>query len=96
LAGPDNENVVSVVLQEADSSIADPDLKWHDVSTTVLDRKGTRAASTHTKLVSVPQTGNERRLVIDDAEPVTVEIDGALESSTVVAYREVVPIPADW
>jgi hypothetical protein len=96
LAGPDNVNVVTVVLQEADASIADADLKWHDVSTTVLVRKGTRSASTHSGLVSVPQTGNERRVVIDDAEPVTIETDGALSAGTVVAYREVVAIPSDW
>jgi hypothetical protein len=96
VTGPDNENVVTVVLQEADDTIADPDLKWHDVTTTVLDRSGTTQASTHSKDVSVPQTGNERRLVIDDAEPVTIDVDGTPTSSTAVAYREVIPIPADW
>jgi hypothetical protein len=96
LSGPDNVNVVTVVLQEADASIADPDLKWHDVSTTVLTRKGNRSASTHSGLVSVPQTGSDRRLAIDDAEPVTIETDGALSAGTVIAYRDVVPIPSDW
>ena len=78
LTGPDDVNVVSVVLQEADPAIADPDLQWHDVSTTVLSRSGTTAAAVHEGLVDIPQTGNDRRLVVEDAEPVTVEADGAL------------------
>lgn len=96
LTGPDNVNAVAVVLQEADGSIADPDLRWHDVSTTVLARTGTRSAAVHAGLVSIPQTGNERRLVVEDAEPVTVESEGELADGTVVAYREVIPIPQDW
>ncbi len=96
LTGPDDVNVVSVVLQEADPAIADADLKWHDVSTTVLSRSGTTAAAVHEGLVGIPQTGNERRLVVEDAEPVTVEDGGALVDGTVVAYREVIPVPAPW
>ena len=62
----------------------------------MLTRSGTKQASTHSGVVNVSQSGNERRLVIDDAEPVTVETDGVLAPSTAVAYREVIPIPADW
>jgi hypothetical protein len=50
----------------------------------------------HEGLVPVGGTGARQRLVIEDAEPVTVEVDGALTDGTVVAYREVVEIPAGW
>jgi hypothetical protein len=96
LIGPDDVNVVSVVLQEADPAITDPDLKWQDVTTTQLARSGTTAAAVHEGLVGIPQTGNERRLVVEDAEPVTVEGDGELVDGTVLAYREVIPVPAHW
>jgi len=96
LSGPDAVNQVSVVVQEADPAIADPDLRWLDVATTVLTRSGTTAAAVHDGLVDLPATGNDRRLVIEDAEPVTVESAGTLVDSTVVAYREVVPVPAGW
>ncbi len=39
--------MVTVVLQEADPQVADPDLGWQDVATTVLDRSGTTAAAVH-------------------------------------------------
>jgi hypothetical protein len=29
-------------------------------------------------------------------EPVTVEADGELVDGTVLAYREVIPVPAPW
>ena len=96
LTGPDNVNAATVVLQEADDSIADPDLRWHDVSTTALTRSGTTMAAVHAGLVGIPQTGNERRLVVEDSEPVTVESEGALVDGTAVAYREVIPIPSEW
>ena len=96
LTGPDNVNLVAVVLQEADSTIADPDLRWHDVSTTPLARSGTTSAAVHAGLVSIPQTGNERRLVVEDSERVTVESESELAEGAVVAYREVIPIPPDW
>ena len=96
LSGPDAVNQVSVVVQEADPAIADPDLRWLDGATTVLTRSGTTAAAVHDGLVDLPATGNDRRLVIEDAEPVTVESAGTLVDSTVVAYREVVPVPAGW
>ena len=44
----------------------------------------------------MPSTGNDRRLVIEDAEPVTTESGGALVPGTVVAYREVIALPAQW
>ncbi len=47
-------------------------------------------------MVAVGGTGVQQRLVIEDAEPVTVEVDGALTDGTVVAYREVIEIPAGW
>ncbi len=96
LSGPDNVNVVTVVLQEADPQVADPDLRWQDVRTTVLTRGGTTAAAVHAGVVDISGTGAERRLVVEDAEPVTVEADGALTDATVVAYREVIEIPAGW
>jgi hypothetical protein len=98
LSGPDDDNVVTVVLQEADRAVADPDLRWQDVATTVLTRSGTTAAAMHEDDVDITGTGTgaERRLVVEDAEPVTVEIGGALADATVVAYREVIEIPAGW
>jgi hypothetical protein len=98
LTGNDNVNTVSVTRQEADAAIADPDLKWHDVESIVLDRQGTTANATHSGVIDLPVTGNERRLLIEDAEPVMVEDpgSGALVPSTVVAYREVIDIPAEW
>ncbi len=94
LTGPDNGNVVSVIVQEADAGIADPDLRWHDMPglTTVLTRTGTTAAATHSGPVTL-SSGLERRLVIEDAEQTT---DASGETSSVVVYREVVAIPAEW
>jgi hypothetical protein len=66
------------------------------VSTTPLARSGTTSAAVHAGLVSIPQTGNERRLVVEDSEPVTVESESELAEGAVVAYREVIPIPPDW
>jgi hypothetical protein len=94
--GSDNVNVVTVTLQEADPLIADADLEWRDIASTVHARSGTTVASTHAGIVDVPVTGNERRLLIEDAEPVSIESGGALLDSTIVAYREVVDIPANW
>jgi hypothetical protein len=96
LTGPDNVNVVAVILQEADPAIADAGLRWHDVSTAPLTRTGTTAAATHVGELDVPSTGNDRRLVIEDAEPVTTESDGVLVPGTFVAYREVIDLPAEW
>ena len=33
---------------------------------------------------------------MEDADSVTVEGDGALVDGTVLAYREVIPVPAQW
>lgn len=96
LRGPDDDNEVRVIVQEADPAVADPDLRWHDVSTSVLTRSGTRAAADHSGSVGLPSTGAERRVIVEDAERVTIEASGALEDATVVAYREVIAIPADW
>jgi hypothetical protein len=100
LSGPDNVNVVTVVVQEADTDVADPDLRWQDVRTAVLTRSddSTTAAAVHADVVDISGsgTGAERRLVIEDAEPVSVETDGHLSDATVVAYREVIEIPAGW
>ena len=96
LSGPDNVNVVSVVVQEADPAVADPDLRWVDVGATVLTRSGTTDQAVHEGRVAVGPTGTERRIVVDDAEPGAVEPDGALVDATSVAYREVIPIPAAW
>ena len=96
LTGPDDVNQVSVVLQEADPAIADPDLQLarcehhRAVPQRHHGRRGPRGPGRH------PATGNDRRLVVEDAEPVTVEADGALVDGTVVAYREVIPVPAQW
>jgi hypothetical protein len=96
LTGPDNVNVVAVVLQEAHPRVADPDLRGQDVATTALTRTGTTEAAVHEGVVAIPQTRAERRLVVEDAEPVTVEAGGELEDGSVVAYREVIEIPAGW
>lgn len=96
LTGPDAVDVVTVVVQEADGTTADPDLRWRDLTTTVLTRTGTTARAVHEGLVSLPATGTERRLVVEDAEPVTVDGGGAPAAATALAYREVVPVPADW
>jgi hypothetical protein len=97
LSGPDDDNVVSVIVQEADSTIADPDLRWHDATgPVVLARTGTTAAATHRGVVALPASGAERRLVIEDAERTTVGAGGTRADATVVAYREVVAVPAGW
>jgi hypothetical protein len=96
LSGPDNVNVVTVVLQQPDPEVSDPDLRWQDVGTTVLTRSGTTAAAAHEGVVDLSAAAGERRLVVEDAEPVTVEDGGALTDATVVAYREVIEIPAGW
>jgi hypothetical protein len=96
LAGPDTVNVVTVVLQEADTDVADPDLRWQDVRRTILTRSGTTVAAVHEDVVDISGTGAERRLVVEDAETVSVEADGTLADATVVAYREVIEIPAGW
>jgi hypothetical protein len=57
----------------------------------VLTRTGTTAAAIHAGPITL-STGVERRLVIEDAEPTTT----ANGQGTVVAYREVVDIPAGW
>jgi hypothetical protein len=43
-----------------------------------------------------PTSGAERRLVIEDAERTTVDAGGTRADATVVAYREVVAVPAGW
>lgn len=96
LTGNDNVNVVTVILQEADQEIIDPDLKWHDVDSVVLTRSGTTESATHSGTIDIPTSGKERRLLIEDAEPLTVEEQGALTSTTAVSYREVLDIPANW
>ena len=56
LSGPDNVNVVSVVVQEADSDVADPDLRWVDAGTTVLTRSGTTdEAALHWRAARFPE-----------------------------------------
>jgi hypothetical protein len=86
------------VLQEADPDVADKDLRWQDVRTQVLTRSGTTAAAVHEDVVDISGsgTGAERRLVVEDAEPVTVEVDGERADATVVAYREVIETPPGW
>lgn len=95
LTGPDAVNVVTVVVQKADGTTADPDLRWRDLTTTVLTRAGTTALAVHEGLVSLPATGTERRLAVEDAEPVTVDGGGAPVAASALAYREVAPVPAD-
>ena len=82
--------------QRIDPQVSDPDLRWQDVGTTVLTRSGTTAAAAHEGDVDISAAAGERRLVVEDAEPVTVEANGALTDATVVAYREVIEIPAGW
>ena len=65
--------------------MADSDLRWVDVGTVVLTRSGTTDEAVH-----------EGRVVVEDAEPGTVDADGAGNEATAVAYREVIPIPAAW
>jgi hypothetical protein len=97
LTGPDNVNVVTVQMQDVDPTIGDLDLRWRDVGApVVLTRTGTTTAAQHTGIVPIPVTGNERRLIIEDAEPLTHEAGGVLVAGSEIAYREVVTLPANW
>jgi hypothetical protein len=96
LTGPDATNVVTVVEQEADPSVADPDVRWRDVATppTTLTRTGTTAAATHAGQVQLASVATERRLVIQDAEQRVV--GGVPTGVLTIAYREVIALPAGW
>ena len=96
LSGLAAGNQVRVITQEADTGVSDPDLRWHDVATVVLSPASATGAAVYTGVVDLPTSGADRRVVIEDAEPVTVDDDGTAASSTVVAYREVVEIPGSW
>jgi hypothetical protein len=97
LTGPDRTNRVTVRLQHADPTIADPDLRWFDVSDPiVLARSGTTAASVHRGTISTPAASVPRRLLVEDAETVQREVDGVLVAGSEIAYREVVDLPTSW
>lgn len=76
--------------------MADSDLRWVDVGTVVLTRSGTTDEAVHEGRVVVGPAVHEGRVVVEDAEPGTVDADGAGNEATAVAYREVIPIPAAW
>jgi hypothetical protein len=57
---------------------------------------GVLDAAEGTADISGSGTGADRRLVVEDAEPVTVEVDGERADAAVVAYREVIEIPPGW
>jgi hypothetical protein len=95
VTGRDNGNQMKVILQSADRSISDPLLRWTDVSTTDLSRTGTRAASVHSGRLSTAAEGR-RRLVIEDYEPVKIDAGSKRKNSLLLAYREVIDLPATW
>ena len=95
VTGRDNGNTMKVILQRADTSVKDDLLKWSDVSVTTLTRTGTRAASVHSRRVDTSAKG-KRRLVIEDYEPVTVDGGKVAKKSLLLAYREVIDLPAGW
>jgi hypothetical protein len=96
LSGRDVVNTVRVITQQADPTITDPDLRWSDVTTTTLVRSGTKAEALFTGQVSLPVGASERRVIVEESEPAKIESGGALVSSSVVSYREVVDIPTGW
>ncbi len=97
VTGPDNENEVTVRIEESDPTITDPAMSWQEAGTPVsLPRAGTRRSARFTGLVNLPNTANPRRIIIEDAEPVQRHGGAALVTEYEVAYREVVEIPSNW
>ncbi len=95
MTGRDANNTVKVTTQIADPTISDPDLKWINVATVALVRSGTTAAASFTGTITLP-AAVERRIIVEDSEPVKIESAGVLVSSRSVAYRDVVTIPVGW
>ena len=96
VSGPDNTNQMWVTVQQADPAITDPELRWTAVGAPLqLTRTGTPEASVHSRTITVPTSG-QRRLLVEDLEPVRREVNGALVTRYDVAYREVVELPATW
>ncbi|MEM7321933.1 MAG: hypothetical protein AAF531_02510 [Actinomycetota bacterium] len=97
MTGPDNENRVTVTLQEADDTISDEEMKWQDTEISEsLGRRGSRRNANFSGIIDIPDNGSARRLIIEDAEPVQRDVDGTLVTEYEVAYREVVEIPDTW
>jgi len=97
MRGPDNANTVTVTVESADPDISDPDLRWVPSGTPVtLTRTGTKAAARFTGLVPLPIGVGDRRLIVEDAEPMQHEVGGVPAPGTEVAYREVIDIPEPW
>lgn len=96
VSGPDNTNQMWVTVQQADPAIGDPELRWSNVGARIqLTRSGTTSASVHMRTFTVP-AGTQRRLLVEDLEPVRREVSGALANEFVVAYRETVDLPDTW
>ena len=90
----DAPNEVTVTVQEADLSIADPDLRWlSDTQTVTLDRSTGPEGTVWSGLVELPPSGLPRRLVIEELEPAPFGGEAPALAGSVV-YTEVVELPA--
>jgi hypothetical protein len=94
VSGPDSgANTMTVQLQQDNNSTADPLTKWVDVGAPItLTRTGTSAAATFTAL-NVPTTGTgDRRLIIEESEPIDVQSGVTLAAGSMVVFREIVDL----
>ncbi len=98
------DHTVQVRVQQADTGITDPDLRWADLldgldpMIVTLSPSVVRGTTRHRGVITLPTSSTNLRLVLEDLEPVmrTDADTGAAVEDVELVYRETVEIPSDW
>jgi hypothetical protein len=83
-------NAVQVTVEEADPTIADPDLRWRPAGDPV---RLVRAVDGWKGAVRLPVSDAPLRVVIEELEPGFQDVDGVETTVETVVYVEVVELP---
>ena len=93
--GPDGGNEMTVAVQRSNPEVKDTDLAWETIVPPVQLTRDPAGSRWSTE-ISLPDSLDPIRLLIEDSEPITQLVDGKPTPSEQVVYVETVDLPGDW